>query len=251
MTRRPVVVGLLEFLTVALLGAQAQQPATRTDRLLGAYDLLSGAPIEGAKVTDVATGNYVLTSRTGTASLAFLPSGGGYVTVTKLGYESWMQFVHVSPSDTSPITLVLKTVPTSLVEMISRDTANQPAASPGLREFTSRLKTGLGHYIVDSTLRKNDNREMSDLILRVPGVVVTCSKRTPRRCVARTAAPPMGACPGGGMLIYLDGARLTDLDLLQIPVAMIGGVEVYSGATMPAQYNQTGGSCGAILFWSR
>jgi len=247
MLRRLVGLAFIETLVVGLLGAQTQQSPTKPDRLLGAYDLLSGSPIEGAKVLDVATGNYVLTSRTGTASLSFLPAGGGYVTVTKIGYESWMQFVHMSPSDTAPITLVLKSVPTTLAEMVARDTANQPEyLSAGMREFNSRLKTGLGHYIVDSTLRKNDSRDMSDLILRVPGVTVSCSRRTPRRCIPAPTIP----CTGK-MQVYLDGSRMTDTDLMQIPVNIIGGVEVYSSATMPPQYNATGASCGAILFWSR
>lgn len=228
------------------LGAQDSRPAARPSRLLGAFDLNTGAAIEGAKVTDFSTGSYVMTSRTGTASLAFLPEGGGYVTVTKIGYEAWMQFVKVTPSDTSPITIVLKPTTTVLPEVVTRDTATK-YASAGMREFQSRIKTGLGHYIVDSVLRKDDNREMGDVLRRIPGVKITCTTRTPRRCYASSVIP----CSGRGMLIYRDGIRMTDTDLMQIPVNEISGVEVYSAATLPAQYNMTGGACGAILFWSR
>jgi hypothetical protein len=230
-------------LTVAI--GQAPAPA-RPLRLLGAYDFETGSPIEGARVTDVSSGSYVLTSRTGTANLAFLPDGGGYVTVAKLGYESWMQFVHLTPTDTAPITLVLRPITPTLPGIFTRDTARH-YQSPGMREFQSRLSHGLGDYIVDSVLRKNESLEMSSVLARLPGVAISCSKRTPRRCIAKTATP--SSCPA--MLVYRDGMRMTDGDLLQIPVSEIGGVEVYSSAaTVPAQYS-TGGGCGVILFWSR
>ena len=66
--KRVRLAGLTALCVVAgSVGAQVA-PAPRPVRLLGAYDLTSGEPIEGAKVADYSTGSYVLTSRTGTAS---------------------------------------------------------------------------------------------------------------------------------------------------------------------------------------
>src|ERR1051326_1503595 len=80
-------------------------------RLLGVYDADTGSPVDGAKVTDVASGNSVMTSETGTVSLFFVADGGGYVAIRKLGYESWQGFVKITATDTAPLTLILAQKP--------------------------------------------------------------------------------------------------------------------------------------------
>ena len=213
-------------------------------RLLGVYDADTGVPIVGAKVTDVASGNSVMTSETGTVSLFFVADGGGYVAIRKLGYESWQGFVRITATDTAAITLILRESPTELPTIITRDTSIH-WRSAGLRDFEMRRKHGLGNYIPDSTLRKNEAHEMADLLRSVPGVNVSCSTRTPRRCIASSVT----GC--GALLVYRDGVRLTNGDLSQIPITEIAGVEVYTAATAPAQYSGTGAKCGVVLFWTR
>ena len=44
----------------------------------------------------------------------------------------------------------------------------------------------------------------------------------------------------------------TDNDLEKLAVSDYAAVEFYSGpATIPAEYNKTGSSCGVLLFWMR
>jgi hypothetical protein len=234
------------FLASAVAAGQAPLPSSSyRARVLGVFDASDGRPIEGVEITDMASGTRAFTTRTGTVSLAFLPDGGSSVRIRKLGYAPLTQFVRISPADTVPITLILSPIPTILPDVVTRDSAPH-YVSPGLRDFEERRKHGLGQYIDERELRKNDDRELSDVLRRLSAVNVSCSTRTPRRC---TAMSTRVGCP---YVIYLNGARISDTNLLMLSVSELGGAEAYTGAgTIPAQYSGTGSACGVLLFWNR
>jgi len=77
-------------------------------RLLGVFDQDTGDVIEGARVTDVNTGDYMVTSPTGTVSLVFLPEGRSQLRITKAGYEDVNLPVDIGPAATTGITLLMK-----------------------------------------------------------------------------------------------------------------------------------------------
>src|ERR1051325_6086421 len=134
------IAGLLGLLFGAALMAQVQPESNLPKyryRLLGVYDADTGSPVDGAKVTDVASGNSVMTSETGTVSLFFVADGGGYVAIRKLGYESWQGFVKITATDTPPITLILRESPTELPTIITRATSIH-WRSAGPRDFERR-----------------------------------------------------------------------------------------------------------------
>src|SRR6185436_17128482 len=95
---------------------------------------------------------------TGTVSLAYLPDGGGEVKVRQIGYVPITQFIRISPADTTPVTVILRTIVTVLPTVTSRDTTRP--ISPGLRDFEDRKRIGHGYYIGEAELRKADNRDM-------------------------------------------------------------------------------------------
>ena len=76
-------------------------------RLVGVYDAVSGDPVTDAQVIDDATGAFVRTSKTGTATLTFLQEGKASLTIRKTGFKDLKVDVTVSPADTLPLTLVL------------------------------------------------------------------------------------------------------------------------------------------------
>ena len=235
---------LATALTTSVL---AQAPEYRT-RVLGVYDASTLEPIADAQVTDVASHAFSRTTRTGTVSLAFLPDGGGYVTVKHVGYESWMGFVAITPHDTTPLTIILKATTPVLPAIVSKDTAPKHI-SPGLQSFDERRKGGFGQFIDEVELRKNDNRELPEVMRKLTNIRIQCSYHTPRKCVAVPATPGIGRCSLA--LVYLDGIVINDTNLLLYQTSEIAGIETYSSATVPAQYNKEGAACGVVLLWTR
>jgi hypothetical protein len=84
-----------------------QRPHAFRNRLLGLFDDTTGEPVSGATVTNLATGDHVETTSTGTASFAFLPEGKSKVKITKPGYSDVSLEISISPKDTVPLTIIL------------------------------------------------------------------------------------------------------------------------------------------------
>jgi hypothetical protein len=246
--QRHIGFALLLVASVARGQAQPSAPAYRS-RVLGVFDVRTGEPIEGVEITDLASGTWALTTKTGTVSLVFLPEGESSVRARKLGYAPITKSVRISPADTTPITLIMTPVVNVLPDVIVKDSAPH-YISPGLRDFEARRKTHLGQYITEAELRKADARELPDVLRRLSGTMVSCTTRTPRQC-ALLSSRLVGGCP---YVIYLDGIRMSDPNLLLYSVMELGAVEAYSATTAPAQYSAADGrrqSCGVLLLWSR
>jgi hypothetical protein len=235
-------------------GAQGASAAYR-GRLLGVFNAQTGDPIEGAEVLDVLNKTKALTTATGTVTLSFLPDGGSMVRIQKIGFAPYANLVSISETDTVPVTVMLTPVAQTLPTVVTTTTARS-YRSPALREFEERRVRGLGRFLSEEQLRKNDSRNMTDLV-RQMGVFVQCTKMGSECYAVSSRQNSRYALRGGGSCsfdVYLDGQRITDerRNLQRILTSEIGGVESYSGpASIPAEYNMTGSSCGVMLFWSR
>jgi carboxypeptidase family protein len=247
-------VALALVVSVGAVGAGAQSqnsaplPSYRV-RLLGVFDSQSGQPIEGAEVTDAFSHTTALTSKTGTVSLAFLPEGGSMLRIQKIGFKPVTQIVVISPVDTVAITVLMEATAQSLPAVVTKDSA-PVFLSPGMRAFEERRRMGLGRFITEAELRKNDTRSLTNVV-RQTGTGVSCTRRTPIKCFAVNTRSGGSGC---SLDVYYDGTLVTDdyRDLEQIRTDQIGAVEIYaSSATVPAEYNKTGKGCGVMLVWSR
>src|SRR4051812_17306527 len=103
--------------SVSLGIAAAQAPTATTaaapilayrNRLLGVFDVASGEPIEGVRVTDMMNHVTALTTKTGTVSLVFLPEGLSLVRVEKIGFQGQTLSVQITAEDTVPLTVLLQ-----------------------------------------------------------------------------------------------------------------------------------------------
>ena len=254
------------FLLVAIAGAsvaargQAPAPteklAAYRHRILGVYSAESGDPIEGAEVVDVLSRTTARTTKTGTVTLSFLPEGGNLVRIQKIGFAPVMLTIAISPSDTVPLTILLSSSSQTLPTVVTTDSTPK-FVSPGLRAFEERRQQGVGHFIGEDELRKNDSRKLSNLVRNFPGLTLDCPKTGVNRgaCFAvSTRQQSRHALSGGNcpLDIYLNGAPSVDTDLEKLRVDEFAGVEYYAGgAAIPTQYNRTGSSCGVILLWTR
>jgi hypothetical protein len=145
--------------------------------------------------------------------------------------------------------------------VVTRDSAT--AISPGLRAFEDRRRTANGgQFITAAELRKADNRRLSDVLRRLNGAQVICSRGRPLCTLNNTRQRSAYAVLGGPCHpdIYLDGVLAADgsdptpeshsIDVFQ--VNNLGGVEFYAGgASVPSQFNRTASTCGVLLLWSR
>jgi len=266
--RRTIATALLVTAAVAA-GAQTpgSTPARATpastplaayrNRLLGVYDMRTGDPVEGVEVSDVLAKNSALTTVTGTVSLSFLPDGGAMIRIRKVGYAVETMVVAISPVDTVPLTVLLS--PAQTLPTVFTNEAGIAYHSPGMRAFEERRRSVAGGtFIAEAELRKDDNRTtLANVLRRVSGLRIVCGAAGGGRTgecwgVGRRSASKY-AILGGECTVdfYVNGAPMIDNDLNKFQVNEIGGVEYYAGAAVPAQYNQTGSTCGVLLLWLR
>jgi hypothetical protein len=258
-------------------------PAYR-NRVIGVFESGSGDPIEGARVFDVLSGMNAVTTSTGTASLVFLPEGGSLVRIAKAGYETQTFLATISPKDTVPVTIVLvRSAGTTLAPVVTTDTATHHS-SPLLQGFEERRSQGFGHFITEAELRKSDGRELTAVLEVIPGLRMVVYKAgtyvassrdqkdsrlpsfqqfniKPDKTQPDRTPPDLVLAQACWVSVYTDGIRTYDPiampgvnppDFSQLDVHQFGAIEYYPGsATVPAQFNGSGNTCGTLLLWTR
>lgn len=232
-------------------------------RLLGVFDASTGDPVEGVEVLDIISGTKTTTNKSGMISLFFLPDSGSLIRIRKVGYEVQSMSVRISRADTLPVTVVLEHA-AQLAPVVINDSAPSRYRSASLREFEERSRAGIGHFITDTVLRKNDNRAMAQVLAaNIPGLTaVPATKNGSQMYISsgRKDCPGRAfttTCMGGASAcfvdVYLDDARLpSPVDFAALRASDYTGVEFYSSASVPVKYNGTSVSgCGVLLLWTR
>jgi hypothetical protein len=231
-------------------GAMEPLPAYRV-RVLGVYDSHSGQPIGGAEIVDVGSGTSVETTRSGTATLSFLPDGGNLIRIRKVGYQPLLMALQITPLDSLPITVLLKGSLPALPMIVASEGALR-GDSPAVRAFEKRSRDGVGHFITQQDLRKQDGQMLQAVVTSLPGVSVSCEKSS-GRCYPvsgrQGAVKKAAACP---VQMLIDGIASDSLDLATMPVRQYAGVEFYpSGITAPLPVNAPSNGCGVLFLWTR
>jgi hypothetical protein len=235
----------------------AAAPAYRF-RLMGIYDATSGDPVPGVEVIDMLSGTKAETSKDGLVSLFYLPDGGSLVRLRKIGFETQLLTVAISPADTTPLTIVLAHA-TMLAPVVVTDSAPTYLSSR-LRAFEERRKAGFGYFITEAEMRKSDNHSMANTIVsHLPGLIAVPGPRGTATYVASArkacSGPVMWRCNGPSCIVdvYQDGVLMAGpIDMDRLQVTDYAAVEFYhGGAESPAQYNSTRNGCGTLLLWSR
>jgi hypothetical protein len=266
-----IALACVSFVGGSLAAAQSALAApVFRGRVVGIYDEQTGEPIAGVEVRNLINGASALTTKTGTVLLTFVDTSGGLMTFKKLGYEQLTLVVANSVRDTTPLTLVLRPVKAVLPVVVTTAKGSDRVdyISPKLRAFEERRQQGLGSFIPEAELRKDDGGHMSEtLVKHIPGVHLVsppCTKRLSGGC------PQYFATARGQanfdktpcyVTIYVDGALYYSRkmsggqdppDPRYMNVTDFAGVEYYAGgSTMPPEYNATDSGCGLLLFWTR
>jgi hypothetical protein len=198
-----------------------------------------------------------------------LPAGRHAIVIRHVGFAPLYDTVDLKAGARVEREFILEQQATQL-DSVRVTAPEKKHVSPGLQQFEERRAQDFGHFITTDELRKNDNRNLLDVITgSVPGVTRFHVTKTNadyissgRKC--GNGPSILGCKPGETQCppaMYLDGAMYynpTDgdpaqiPDLRRLPVREIGAIEFYAGAaTIPAQYNRTLNGCGVLLVWSR
>lgn len=159
-----------------------------------------------------------------------------------------------------------------------------------LREFDRRRSMGHGRFLTEADLEKDQHRQLSDVLKRLPGTMMVRARGLPGvsplgvfvvssrgSATIQHESPVFGKnCP---VAIWLDGVAVyrgldrqsganpafpgrrpvaqgqlpeMPFDINSIMTNQVAAIEFYAGpATMPAELNATQGTCGALVIWTK
>jgi hypothetical protein len=262
MPRRKVFFALLAstlttFVARSAGGQTVPPPPPMRIRLVGVYDARSGAPIEGAEVTDVSTHGTATTPKSGVVGLALTDTNGTFVSVKKIGYSPELVLVGTGLRDTVPLTVVLRSA-----DVLPAVVTKSRASSRGAADTVRALEMN-GFY---------NRRQFSG----APSSAFLTSEKIEKLSLVSDAAALSGRqiCSTN---LYLDGVRVVDLagtttgmngkrinlprtyrskpiDQLVNPSEVMA-IEFYHTGDAPVEYNATrpdgAAECGVTLVWTK
>jgi hypothetical protein len=257
--------GLLLIVTTAL-EAQVIRGTVRADS--------GDVPVAGAEVLLEGTEWRSRTDRAGTFRLTDITPGSYRLLARAVGYRPLAAQAIVAAGDTIDLDLVLTKLTVELPPI--EVTADKPEfRSAVMRGFDDRRRAGLGRFFTRKDLEKWDHGTVTAALRGVSGL-----RLVPLPCTGgyAVATNREGGGPGAGvhklvctgirgtliiqpacyLSVYVDGVRIWSWgdqpppDMEDLAAQAIEGIEIYRGPSeLPAQYQTTGSSCGAVLFWTR
>ena len=215
-------------------------------------------PQLGLQATTDAKGRYRFDS---------IPAGRYDVLVRRLGFDSATATLAFTGDDDvkKDFTLIRLAQPLPTVPVTGKES---PIRNAKLAQFEERRAYGIGRFLTDADLVKDQDRLLSNVLQRLPGITILTGRSsryggglsafvaTSRGAQTITqGVPPFGMkCP---MAIWLDGIAIyrgyeSPYDINQIHPRQIMAMEIYTGqAQIPAQFNVTGKTCGALVIWTK
>ncbi len=227
-------------------GAPVQQPRGAA-RVFGKVVNRNGAPVAGARVGLMGTSAATLTRTNGDFVLDSLPAGTQALVVRQIGYRPTELAVDLSSRTPARVTIRLgaMVVELSPVEVVSR-------RDEGLQKvgYLDRKKTSAGGYFLGpEQLERRNSLKFSDILRTTPGIRV--SEQNGQAMISSTRGTQGNGC----VTMFVDGAQWQqiepgDLDSFVQPNE-VAAVEVYSGASVPAQFATVGQGCAAVVVWTK
>jgi TonB family protein len=206
----------------------------------------SAGAIAFAEVSVVGSDATVTTDEQGRFRFTGVPFGSLELRARRIGYTPATQMLQFSKTSEALVEIVMSAAPGYLPSVEVHEP--RQVYDSRLKGFKDRSTKGVGHFITRARLEQLSSSRFSDMIRTVPGVQMRTLRGGGASLVLRGAT-----CPP---LVFVDGspasAGAVDLDMFDL--AMVEGVEVYSGlASIPAEFVTGRGTerCGVIAIWSR
>ena len=226
------------------------------------YASAGGRPLINAWV-GITDGPEARTDDHGDWTISNAPVGTRMLEVRALGFYPDRRFVDII--DGAPrvriglatLQSVLDTVKVSASRVASRDRSG----------FIERVRTGPGRYITAGQIAKRPATFASDLFGTISGLRIGFASDTLSSDMVLAVAPDdmktsdrrilMRGIAGDwcAPVIYLDGLAQPGLGADEIDAWLdpkdIEGIEIYSEATVPTQFQKWRGGCGSIMIWKK
>lgn len=227
-------------------GADAEtppQPATLVGQIVSE---VTGEPLAGATVALRRARRGALADSAGNFSIPQALAGDDTLEVRYVGYEGGSTPITLEAGVTTRVVLLLAPNVVRVAELEVQ--IERGEFRLGLREFERRRARGIGEFVTREQIERQNPRETSDVLRRVPGLRVGPSDAGGRTeiTLGRDAFPCRPA-------IFVDGLHMARFSVDDVIVPDLGGIEVYTGAgQIPVKYaSMAPSACGAILIWTR
>lgn len=202
-----------------------------------------GRPVAGARV-GIVGGPETTANARGEWTLDGVPTGTRTIQARGLGFYPVFQPVDVV-AGARPVELTLSTL-RSLMDTVRVTASRLRLEGTG---FEERSRTGMGRYITAEQMARHPVSLTSQLFARVAGVRLD---RGPLGETYLTVRGPFGRCPPS---VYIDGHHIRGLSAEDIDSWAhpddVAGVEIYTGAMVPPEFQPGMVGCGSIVIWTR
>ncbi|PYO47898.1 MAG: hypothetical protein DMD72_08930 [Gemmatimonadetes bacterium] len=223
-------------------------------------------PLPGAEITIPVLNLAARTDSLGKFFFNAIPKGVFRVIIRRVGYNSIAINARFSGADTLAADFALTPVAVSLdtVNVIGGGTQHGK-----FLEFEERRTHGGGAFLTRSDLEKERDRQLGEILARLPGVrvnrygaesAVASSRYSAQQSRGGDAMDRRKGAPRGCYSqVYIDNVRVFSSDVNEalfninsIPPSTIQGIEYYaSREETPIQYASYRAECGTMLIWTR
>lgn len=211
-------------------------------------DSASRAPVPYADVAIIALHMVTRADSQGHFTMNKLPQGRIELSIRRLGFQPQRETIVLSGGANDSVRVALVAQPEVLSAVAV--SAGERRRRQMVEDFYLRRARGVGTFVTRQDLEARNARVPTDA-LNVPGIALLHTRYgvavrfTSTSTVRRDCAP----------ILWVDGQRASGMELDEIPVDDIEGIELYNGpSTTPAQFwqgNLSNSACGTIVVWSR
>lgn len=205
------------------------------------------APVPEVAVAVVAVHQVTRTDANGRFTLTKLPPGEVEFSIRRIGYEATTLRKTVAAGGIDSLTVMLVELP----EVLDAMSVTERHRRQGIEEFYFRRAQGMaGVFFTRDDIANQRASTPSDLMRATPGVRLVRVATGKGVRFQGTTGIRRGDCQP---VVWLDGQAAPGMELDDIPLNDIEGIELYRGtSTTPGQFWRSGASqCGAVVVWSR
>jgi hypothetical protein len=230
---------------IALVAASSRVALAQEGALRGIVSDSAGAPIASADVGIASLHKLTRTDDHGRFAFEKIPVGAVELSVRRLGYEP--RKLQATVSNTLEFSFNVTLVANPAV--LGATDVSAKRRYQAIEGFHQRRIQGIGVYVTrDDIVARNANLP-TDVLRQAAGVQIVRT-RTGQGLRFTSASGGRRDCPP---TMWIDGQRAPGIEIDELPVDDIEGIELYRGAsTTPPQFWHGGGpSCGTVVIWTR